>query len=348
MNKKINLLIIATIFSFIGLYAQTSKSMKEPGIYATFMTDSGDIIIKLEHEKAPMTVCNFVGLAEGSMENSAKPAGTPYYDGLTFHRVITRANGDAQDFMIQGGDPQGTGSGGPGYKFPDEFDETLKHSSPGILSMANAGPGTNGSQFFITVAPTPWLDNRHTIFGRVVEGIEVANKIRKGNLINKLKIDRIGKDAENFKADKKAFDSYLENIEKKAQEKQQKELMEFVTWVKQNYPKAMIKKSGLAYIMEKPGEGPEAKNGDKVSVHYNGTFPDGKVFDNSYKRGEPIEFDLGKGMVIPGWEEGIQLLSKGGKVKLIIPYWLAYGAQGRGPIPPKATLIFDTEMVDIK
>lgn len=346
--NKLKLLIIAVLTSSVGIFAQNSKSMNQPGIYATFMTDSGNIVVKLEHEKAPMTVCNFVGLAEGTMENSAKPLGTPYYDGLKFHRVITKANGDAQDFMIQGGDPQGTGSGGPGYKFADEFDESLKHDAPGMLSMANAGPGTNGSQFFITVAPTPWLDNRHTIFGKVVEGMDVANKIRKDNVINKLKIDRVGKDAQNFKADKKTFDSYLEGLEAKAKEKQQKELMEFVGWVKKEYPKAMIKKSGLAYIMETPGDGPEAKNGDEVSVHYDGKFPDGKTFDNSYKRGEPISFKLGQGMVIPGWEEGIQLLSKGGKVKLIIPYWLAYGEQGRGPIPPKATLIFDTEMMEIK
>src|SRR5499427_3911539 len=133
-------------------------------IYAAFDTTEGTFKIKLFADKAPKTVENFVSLAEGTK------TGTPFYDGTIFHRVIP-------DFMIQGGDPEGTGRGGPGYKFADEFHPTLKHTKPGILSMANAGPNTNGSQFFITVAATPWLDNRHTIFGEVVEGQDVANKI---------------------------------------------------------------------------------------------------------------------------------------------------------------------------
>ncbi|MCB0794483.1 MAG: peptidylprolyl isomerase [Flavobacteriales bacterium] len=165
----------------------------EGGLFAKINTNKGTITIKLEFEKVPMTVANFVGLAEGKVNNTAKPEGTPYYDGLTFHRVIA-------DFMIQGGDPSGNGSGGPGYAFADEIDPTLKHDRPGTLSMANAGPATNGSQFFITHKETPWLDGKHAVFGYVVEGQDVVNKIAQGDRMESITIERIGEAAEAFDA----------------------------------------------------------------------------------------------------------------------------------------------------
>lgn len=165
------------------------------GLYAKFETSKGDIYTALEFKKTPMTVANFVGLAEGKIKNKAKSEGTPYYDGLKFHRVIP-------NFMIQGGCPQGTGTGGPGYNFEDEFDSSLKHTGPGILSMANAGPGTNGSQFFITHVATPWLDQHHTIFGHVITGQDVVNAIIQDDVIVHIKIIRKGKPAKKFKADK--------------------------------------------------------------------------------------------------------------------------------------------------
>jgi peptidyl-prolyl cis-trans isomerase A (cyclophilin A) len=170
------------------------------GMYAKFNTNRGVITIKLEMEKTPMTVANFVGLAEGDIPNTAKAAGVPFYDGLIFHRVISKVNGDAQDFMIQGGDPTGTGMGGPGYKFKDEFVPDLRHDRPGVFSMANSGPGTNGSQFFITHVPTPWLDNNHTVFGFVVDGMDVVNATLKGDKIVTLEIIRVGDAAKNFDA----------------------------------------------------------------------------------------------------------------------------------------------------
>lgn len=325
------------------------SSQKQPGIYAIFETDKGNIEIELFYKKVPMTVANFVGLAEGKMENTAKPQGTPFYDGLKFHRVITKGNGDGQDFMIQGGCPLGTGTGDPGYKFPDEFDASLKHDVPGILSMANSGPGTNGSQFFITVVPTPWLDGKHSVFGRVISGMDVANQIKTNDIIKKVKIERIGTEAQNFKVGKAAMDDYQKGIQARAEAAIKTDKLEFAKFVQTTYPKAIVLPSGLAYIMEKEGTGDKAAKGKTVSVHYNGAFTDGKKFDASYDRNEPITFPLGQGMVIPGWEEGIALLNKGAKAKLIIPYWLAYGEAGRAPvIPPKATLIFDTEMMDIK
>jgi len=170
------------------------------GLYAKMKTNRGEITIQLEMERAPLTVANFVALAEGDMPNNAKGEGVPYYDGIKFHRVISVANGNGQDFMIQGGDPQGTGMGGPGYNFRDEFHPELRHSVPGILSMANAGPGTNGSQFFITIVPTPHLDNRHSVFGKVISGQDIVNGTLQGDVIEKLTIVRAGEKAEKFDA----------------------------------------------------------------------------------------------------------------------------------------------------
>jgi len=180
----------------------------EDGLYAEITTNRGTILIKLTMEETPGTVANFVGLAEGKITNQAKGEGVPYYDGLLFHRVISTANGDAQDFMIQGGDPDGTGRGGPGYRFKDEFHPALKHDMPGVLSMANSGRNTNGSQFFITIVATPWLDNRHSVFGHVVEGMDVVNASMTGDVMQTVKINRIGDAARNFDAER-TFADYL-------------------------------------------------------------------------------------------------------------------------------------------
>lgn len=196
------------LFAILGVSScgilQTTKLIRQmdlqDGVYAEMKTGAGDIFIKLHFEETPLTVANFVGLAEGGIENSAKPLGDPYYDGLKFHRVISVANGDGQDFMIQGGDPEGTGRGGPGYQFKDEFVPELKHNKPGILSMANAGPGTNGSQFFITITETPWLDNRHTVFGEVIKGQDMVKEIKQGETIHQIIIHRVGKKAKDFDA----------------------------------------------------------------------------------------------------------------------------------------------------
>ncbi len=186
--------LVLALTTLIALSTYAGKKPKlEKGLYAQIETTRGIILIRLEFEKVPLTVANFVGLAEGKIQNSARPLGKPYFDSLTFHRVIA-------NFMIQGGDPQGNGMGGPGYKFRDEFVPEFKFTGPGILAMANAGPGTNGSQFFITHVATPWLDNRHTIFGFVVTGQEVVNAIQQGDYMTKIKIIRKGKPAKKFDA----------------------------------------------------------------------------------------------------------------------------------------------------
>ncbi|MDO3694634.1 peptidylprolyl isomerase [Wenyingzhuangia sp. chi5] len=305
------------------------------GLYAKFNTSKGAILVNLEFEKTPGTVGNFVALAEGNMENNAKPQGTPYYDGLKFHRVIA-------DFMIQGGCPQGTGTGNPGYKFDDEIVAELKHDTPGVLSMANAGPGTNGSQFFITHTATPWLDGKHTVFGKVVEGQDIVDLVEQGDLIESLEIVRVGEAAEKFNAIEafRKFEGAREAKLKAEKEAAEMELEKLAA----GYDKT---NSGLRYkILQSSGSGKKAAKGKMVSVHYKGQLADGTVFDSSYKRKEPLEFAIGVGQVISGWDEGIQLLEVGDKARLVIPSHLGYGARGAGGvIPPNATLIFDVELI---
>ena len=307
------------------------------GIYAKFNTDKGEILVKLTHDKTPGTVGNFVALAEGNLENSARPQGKPYYDGLKFHRVIN-------DFMIQGGCPLGTGTGDPGYKFDDEFHPELKHEGPGVLSMANAGPGTNGSQFFITHVATPWLDNKHTVFGFVESGQDVVDSIAQGDLIKSLEILRIGQEAEEWNAIE-AFRTFEKSRDKRiAEEKKRAE--EALEKLAAGFDKT---ESGLRYKIIQKGDGAKAAKGDTVAVHYKGQLDNGQVFDSSYRRNQPIEFKLGMGQVISGWDEGISLLQVGDKARFVIPSHLAYGRSGAGGIiPPDATLIFDVELVNVK
>jgi len=311
--------------------------MMQEGLYAKIHTSKGAILLNLEFEKTPGTVGNFVALAEGQLENSAKAQGTPYYDGLKFHRVIP-------DFMIQGGCPQGSGTGNPGYKFDDEIHEDLKHDGPGVLSMANAGPGTNGSQFFITHVETPWLDGKHTVFGKVVEGQDVVNAIAQGDLMDKVEILREGAAAEQFNAVEafRVFEGAREKRMAAEKEARSAELDKLAAGFEETA-------SGLRYQMIQEGSGAKAQKGKTVAVHYKGQLADGTVFDSSYKRNQPLEFQVGVGQVIPGWDEGIGLLKVGDKARFVIPSDLGYGAAGAGGvIPPNATLVFDVELMNVK
>lgn len=309
----------------------------ENGIYAQFNTSKGAVVVKLTHDLTPGTVGNFVSLAEGNLENKIKPQGTPFYNGLKFHRVIP-------DFMIQGGCPQGTGTGDPGYKFDDEFHPSLKHDKPGVLAMANSGPNTNGSQFYITHVPTGWLDGKHTVFGHVVEGQDVVDAIGQNDTLQSLDIIRIGDDAKNWNS-VESFRTFEGARQKKI--KAQKEANE----AKMEELAAGFEKteSGLRYKIIQKGDGKKAENGKVVAVHYTGQLEDGKVFDSSIPRKKPIEFPLGQGNVIEGWDEGIALLQVGDKARFVIPSHLGYGSRGAGgAIPPNATLIFDVELIDVK
>ena len=312
----------------------------ENGIYAQISTQKGIVKIKLEHEKTPMTVANFVGLAEGKLENTAKESGLPYYDGLTFHRVIA-------DFMIKGGDPAGTGAGGPGYQFEDEIHPELKHDKAGTLSMANAGPGTNGSQFFITHGPTNWLDGKHTVFGYVTEGQEVVDAVVEGDSIEKLDILRVGQDAESWDASQ-VFTSSRSKAEEAAKAALEASKAAEADALKEFTEGAQKTESGLMYLIEVEGQGSKPSKGDSVQVHYELKLTSGVVVDSSFQRGQPISINIGVGQVIPGWDEGIMLLKEGSKATLVVPSDLGYGPSGAGGvIPPNATLIFKVQLVKV-
>jgi peptidylprolyl isomerase len=336
------IIIVTAFYNGTKGELMAAETKLDDGLYAKFITSKGDITVKLEYEKTPLTVTNFVGLAEGTKDFKDSKGRTSgrYYDGLKFHRVI-------DNFMIQGGDPLGAGSGGPGYNFPDEFDPSLKHDRAGTLSMANAGPGTNGSQFFITHGPTPHLNNKHSVFGYVVSGQDVVNKIKQGDTITRIEIIRVGDGAKAFKADQESFDRLLNDLDKdkaaKAKESREKDMAA----IKEKWPNAQTTASGLMYEVVTEGSGDaKPKTGDTVSAHYTGMFLDGRKFDSSVDRGDPIRFPVGTGRVIKGWDEALLDMTKGEKRILIIPPQLAYGPRGRGPIPPNATLVFEVELLD--
>ena len=292
---------------------------------ATINTNVGVIEVELFDDDAPKTV-----------ENFRKLAADGFYDGIIFHRVIP-------DFMIQGGDPTGTGSGGPGYQFEDEFNR--HRVVRGALAMANAGPDTNGSQFFITHNATPHLDGKHTVFGKVVEGQDVVNAIAQNDRMDSVRILRVGPKAKKFKGTEAEFQRLTTKAAgAKAEKKKKQEAL-----MKDLLAKAKATPTGLKYVVTKKAEGPKPVAGNTITVHYTGKLEDGTVFDSSHKRNQPIDFKIGVGMVIPGWDEALLDMSKGESRTLIIPSNLAYGDAGRPPvIPPKATLLFDVELLDFK
>ncbi len=354
-------LVVGLLFTLTLSFNLSAQKMNEDGIYAKFTTNRGEITVKLYADEVPMTVANFVGLAEGNFKILDKTFDKPFYDGLKFHRVISVANGDQNDFMIQGGDPEGTGMGGPGYNFYDEIVSTLKHDKPGYLSMANSGPSTNGSQFFITIVPTPWLDGKHTIFGKVVLGQPVVNGTLVNDVMQKVEIIRVGdkyskknwdattKFNEKYLALKKVEDEEVARLEKIAQMSKDEYKKYSYEQVLKLYPDAKQKESGLSYVILNEGTDAKIKAGDKLKVHYTGKLLNGTVFDSSIPRNAPLEFTYKQQSMIAGFEEGLAMLGKGGKAIIIIPYFDAYGAMGRpGVIPAYSDLIFELEVVDVQ
>ncbi|MFW0737114.1 peptidylprolyl isomerase [Flavobacterium sp. T12S277] len=331
------------------------KANPGEGIFATIATTKGDIVLSLEYVKAPVTVANFISLAEGTNPNVKveKLKGKPFYDGLKFHRVIN-------DFMIQGGDPDGNGSGGPGYAFKDEFVPELKFEKGGVLAMANSGPATNGSQFFITHKDTPWLNGKHTIFGHVVSGMDNVNKIVQDDIMTKITITRKGAAAKKFDAVKVLAEDAKGQEAKKAES--QKVITEKAAYFAATKAKATTTASGLKYVVTKKGTGVKGAEGSNIYFHYAGYFEDGNLFDSSIagvakaygkydanrdaqKGYKAFPFVVGKkdGM-IPGFIEALDMMTDGEKAIFFLPSNLAYGEKGAGGvIPPNATLIFEIE-----
>lgn len=358
--KKMTSLFLSLIAFFSACNNPTDKL--EDGLYADVKTSKGNIILQLEFEKTPITVANFVALVEGKNPYVAeKLKGKPYYDGLKFHRVIN-------DFMIQGGDPDGNGSGGPGYQFKDEFHADLKHDKAGTLSMANAGPGTNGSQFFITHKETSWLDGKHSVFGHVVEGQDVVNAIVQDDVIEKITIIRKGKEAKRFDA-VKIFREYHEKEaeeNKKMAERIKKAKVESLARIEQLKIDGTKLPSGVIYKYINKGEGKTPEKGTKVFIHYAGFLEStGELFDSSFENVtkefgkfdpnraaangyKPFPFKYGdKQGLIPGFIEGIEQMNYNDKILVFIPAALGYGKQGAGNvIPPNSNIIFEIEMLE--
>ena len=324
----------------------------EDGVYAEINTSLGKMLIQLNYKETPVTVANFIALSKGTHPDVKQDfKEKKFYNGLIFHRVMDK-------FMIQGGCPLGNGSGNPGYTFDDEINPNLKHDKPGILSMANSGPATNGSQFFITEVPTPWLDGKHTVFGQVISGIEIQDKIsnvktaianRPENdvIINSINIIKIGESAKNFDEvsvwinEEPKLQKRRIEIEKTKREELTKQLEK----LSKGYTTTA---SGLKYKILVSTKNKKAVNGNNVKVHYTGKLMDGNIFDSSLRRNLPFEFKIGEGRVIKGWEEALKILKVGEKASFIIPSNLAYGPRGAGGvIPPNATLIFEIELLEI-
>ena len=336
-------IMVMVLSGCLGRNAPNAVAQNVPGLgdglFARINTSRGDIIVSLEYQKAPLTVCNFVALAEGRMTASQ---GRGFYDGLTFHRVIN-------DFMIQAGCPLGNGTGGPGYWFPDEIDPSLRHDGPGVLSMANAGPGTNGSQFFITHVATPWLDGRHTVFGRVVQGQNVVNAIRQGDRIERITIIRNGPEAGAFTADQATFDALLRSSEAAALAKLLVQREADLALIIQNFPTATVTPSGLRWIRERAGTGPRPTAGSTAVVNIRGMLLSGEVFANTDLSGGPEELPVGIGRLLPVLDETIMDMSVGERRRVISPPELAFGEQAvENIIPPNSFLIFEIELVAIR
>jgi peptidylprolyl isomerase len=369
MKKRISLLVfvITTFFS-----CKDAHSNLADGLYAEIETNKGSVLVQLEFEKTPVTVANFVTLAEGNNTFvNEEFKGKPFYNGLKFHRVIP-------EFMIQGGDPLGNGSGDTGYKFKDEITD-LQFDKGGLLAMANSGPGTNSSQFFITHLETPWLNGLHTIFGHVIEnGMETVNKIVQDDDIISINIIRKGEAAKKFDAVKIFSDFFANEAEnlknrgaieaenKKNYAEKYKEVIELkVAYFNALKPNAIKSKTGLQYKITQKGNGKKPENGATIYIHYAGFLEDGTLFDSSIesvsktfgkfdqRRADarqyiPIPFQAGKkdGM-IPGFVEGLEKMSFGDKAVLFIPSNLAYGEAGAGGvIPPNANIIFEVELLE--
>ena len=343
MRKSILLILLCCWITVYGGCSPMEKNIKaiegKDGVFAIMETSRGTIVLELFYKDTPLTVTNFVGLAEGTLD-AAK--GKPFYDGLKFHRVISKANGDEQDFMIQGGDPQGTGAGGPGYAFPDEIVDKCTFATGGLLAMANAGANTNGSQFFITIVPTTWLNGKHTIFGKVLAGQDIVNKqIKQGDIIKKITIMRQGADAKKFTAMQTDFDALVLEAAKAVVAR--KEAM-FATQIKtieekfQNYEKDV---NGIYYKITQQGSGGKTGRGKNVAVEYKGYLLNGNVFDSSEGRA-PLTFTTGAGQMIPGFDTMVQDMQPGEKRTIVIPPDLAYGERGYpGIIPENAYIAFD-------
>lgn len=322
----------------LALWARGSDAELGPGLYADFTTNRGNMIFRLDPVRTPLVVTNFCGLAEGTLPNDVTGSDVPYFNGLTFYR-------DAPGYAVFSGDPSEDGSGGPGYTIPRETGALISAGAPGVLVMDGFSTESAGSRFFITREGDAFLDSKYTGFGRLISGSRTLKKIRKGDVIQNVRIIRVGGEANRLRFDTATFTEQY-NAARAAEIENLRitnaDLAVVVLELGEDRKKTA---TGIHYIVLAEGEGGNPSAGSQVSMHYTGTLLDGTVFDSSLNRGQTFDFVLGQDGVIPGWIEMVTNMSPGEVRKVIIPPFLAYGEQGYGPIEPNSWLIFEMELV---
>jgi len=356
--KPFAILIVWMCAASIMVIANSAEEKYTKGIYAELNTNKGLIVLLLEFKKVPMTTANFVGLAEGTIKNSALPDGVPYYDGTRFHRVVP-------NHVIQAGAPGGTDKTSPGYVYPNEIYPGLSHNRAGILGMANGGPHTNGSQFYITLSDRSYLDGDYTVFGHVIQGMDVVNNIVQGDIIESVKIVRVGRKAGEFKPDTDSFQKFVKMTEQRVKKEEERKKRREAKIIQKNWPKAIEAENGSKHIIVREGKGDKPETGSKLKVMYTGQFLDGRGFSSSADGGKPapvkdaeqFEFEVGKSRVNPGLDAALMDMRKGEKRIVILPAHLAYGTGGfyarekkgekRFVISPNTTLVYEIELLDI-
>jgi cyclophilin family peptidyl-prolyl cis-trans isomerase len=334
--------ILAAVLATIALSACAKEALDLPdGLYARIETERGRIIIELEPERAPLTTMNFVGLAEGTI-NHSRGEGVYFYDELTFHRVEA-------GFVIQGGDPNGNGTGGPGYEFANEIHEDLGHTRAGTMAMANSGPDTNGSQFYITLDAIPQLNGSYSVFGYVVEGMDVVYATEVGDVLRSVSIVRIGESAEAYQADQATFDHLQAEQQRRREEERDAELARQVEIALSRYPGAVeYENSGLYLLRETSGTGALPVSGQRLAVHFVWTLVDGTQLDSTRDRSQPYEFTYMVQRLLPGLQLAIGTMAVGDRVTAIIPPDLAFGPSGAPPaVGPTTYVVFELERLDL-
>ena len=326
-----SLLVVFTL-----LFSTLSFADLKEGIYAHINTNKGEIIVELAYEKAPLTVINFIALAEGTKKNN-KETGIPFYDGISFHRVI-------ENFMIQGGDPMGNGTGGPGYTFSDEFSDLI-HDKPGVLSMANSGPDTNGSQFFITHIPTPWLDGKHSVFGVVINGMDVVNSIIQGDSIENIVIKRIGENANQFIANEESFKAQILIVDADLILQKEMHIKDFEEYVSSNYPNTLKNELGIFTEINTIGDGGQVITGQVVTVDISLITYCCEVIR---KPGNAIQFKIGSGDILGLIDTNVKEMTIGEKRTVIALYEDVFGnaSSQQTNISEDSYLIFELNLIE--
>ncbi|MBU8913832.1 MAG: peptidylprolyl isomerase [Spirochaetales bacterium] len=335
------MIIVLSLLAVAVVSCAPDTSGLPDGLHAVISTDKGEIVIQLEPDRAPLTTMNFVGLAEGSIQSNRE--GQPFYDGLTFHRV-------EPGFVIQGGDPDGVGTGGPGYQFPTETHPDLLHDSEGVVAMANSGPDTNGSQFYVTLGPAPHLDGGYNVFGRVIRGMEVVREIAVGDSMKSVKIVRVGDVADAYRPTAEQFQGLVDRVLERRTEAAAALRRESERLIASKWPGAeLVNGSGLLLDRTVEGFGPTPKPGDAVSVHFTFELIDGTQIDDTRARGEPYSFTFGEERLIPGLELAIGRIREGGSATAIIPPELAFGPAGIPPVvAPSSYVVFRVDVMSVE